>query len=103
MILQLKSLLLTKTGTGSPFISVLPDDAPCPNGTYYTGNYLITAFSSTCRLWISDLRSGEGMAVVAEDLECFLFDELDIEDHQTVEVSRKKLDDLLGTYFGMRF
>lgn len=103
MILHLNCLLLTKTITGRPCLSVLPDTAPYPTGTYYTGNYLITAFDATGRVWISDLRSGEGLAVVAEDLEQFLFDELDLVDAGMTEVPRKKLDDLLGNYFGMRF
>lgn len=103
MILQLKCLLLTKTSAGSPSISVLADMAPCPNGKYNTGNYRITAFDTTGRLWISDLRSGEAVDVVAEDLEQFLFDELDLVDAGRKEVPRKKLDDLLGEYFGMRF
>jgi len=107
MILKLNRLMFTSTHLGHVWVSLVPEGAAA--GLLATGSYLISAFDTTGRVWISNQQpglTGEGMETAADKLEAFLLDGIQLpgaEGELTVEVPRGLFDRLIDAYYQREF
>ena len=112
MILRLNRLVFTGTHLGDVWVSLVPEGAAAgllAAGLLATGSYLVTAFNTTGRVWISNQRpglTGEGMETAADTLEAFLLDGIGLpgaDGALTVELKRDELDRLIDDYYQREF
>jgi len=107
MILKLKTLLLTSTSTGNVWAALVGSADDSSGGLFTTGGYVISAFDTTGRLWISSQNPdayGEGMETTDTKLADFLADRLfttDVADQ--VEVARNDLNAMVADFYRQEF
>lgn len=107
MILKLKTLLITSTSMGSVWAALVGSADESSGGMFTTGGYVISAFDTTGRVWISNQNPeayGEGMETTDTKLADFLVARLFADDiADQVEVARDKLNNMVADFYRQEF
>lgn len=107
MILKLKTLLITSTDMGSVWAALVGSADDSSGGLFTTGGYVISAFDTTGRVWISNQNPeayGEGMETTDTKLADFLVDRLFTDDAANqIEVTREGLNALVADFYRQEF
>lgn len=102
MILKLNDILITNTHTGNVWVSLVSAADNTSGGLFYTGGFLISAFDTTGRVWISNQSPdgfGEGMETSAAKLADFLSDRLFDTANKTVELLQVAFNAVMADFY----
>lgn len=107
MILKLKTLLITSTSMGNVWAALVGSADESSGGLFTTGGYVISAFDTTGRVWISNQNPeayGEGMETTDTKLADFLVVRLFTDDvADQVEVARDRLNNMVADFYRQEF
>ena len=105
MILKLTDIVITSTHTGNVWATLVPDADTLSGGLFCTGGYLISAFDTTGRVWISNQSPdgyGEGMETTAVKLADFMRARL-FADSKVLDLPREQFNALIADYYRQEF